>query len=422
MADVTFDGTARIITVVNGVIELSAADVYSWWKEWVRESDNAKFLEAFSTTGGDPISGTVNISSYFFLTNGWRIRPDETDHTLTVNGNLYVEGGVGFPFITTIDPWTVLVTLQVSPQSQTVSTGVGTVLEVADAVWDDDISGRIVPKSAATALKAGTYEGFITIDTINGNAGTGWPIGTHFEPVNNLDDALTIMSRGNVDRIILLSDLTIESHHDVSGKIIETAGKMGIDITFETGCRSDQTAYRYTNLQGVLTSGDQLLVENCSIYNLENFTGIMNNVAFGQGSEISISDWATIIQATSGGEPTNEPELSIGTADVNISSYTGNLKLINKTGTNRTVANFSSGNILIASSCTAGTIQLLGTGIIESDNSGVGCNVDSDGFISIENIKDSVWDEELTGHVITDSAAEDVKDIKTNTGLIPATL
>jgi hypothetical protein len=139
MADVTFDGTARLIIINNGVIEVSAADIYSWWKEWVIESDNAKFLEAFTTTGGDPISGTVNISAYFFLTNGWRIRPDEVDHTLTVNGNLYVEGGVGFPFVPTVQPWTVLVTLQVSPQSQTVQTGIGTPAEVSEAVWSTDL-------------------------------------------------------------------------------------------------------------------------------------------------------------------------------------------------------------------------------------------------------------------------------------------
>jgi len=140
MADVTFDGTARLIIVNNGITELDVADVYSWWKEWVLESDNAKYLSAFRTTGGDPISGTLNISAYFFLTNGWRMRPDEVDHTLTVNGNLYVEGGVDFPFVTTIDPWTVLVTLQVSPQSQRVSTGIGTVEEVQQAVWSKDLA------------------------------------------------------------------------------------------------------------------------------------------------------------------------------------------------------------------------------------------------------------------------------------------
>lgn len=293
---------------------------------------------------------------------------------------------------------------------------------MTNKIWDDDISNRYVPNSAATALKAGTYGGFITLDTVNGSAGTGWPIGTHFNPVNNLDDALAIMSRGNVDKLMLHSNLTIEAHHDISGIIVETAGKMGVDITFESGCRTHQTAFRYVNLQGALTGGDQLLVENASIFNLENFTGIMNNVAFGEGAEISVSSWATIIQATAGGEPTNEPELNIGDAKVNISNYTGNLKLTNKTGNNRTVANFNSGNILIDSSCVQGTIQLLGTGIIESDDSGPGCQVDSDGFISIRNITDNVWDEDLTDHVTEDSSGEEIKNIKKDTGLIPGTL
>lgn len=139
MADVTFDGTARLIIVNYGVTELDAQDVYSWWKQWVLESDNAKYLNAFRTTGGDPVSATVDISAYFFLTNDWRMRSWEGNHTLTVNGNLYVDGGEDYPFVPTLEQWTVLITLQVSPQSQRVDTGVGTVEEVRDAVWSADL-------------------------------------------------------------------------------------------------------------------------------------------------------------------------------------------------------------------------------------------------------------------------------------------
>ena len=140
MADVTFDGTARLVIINTGITEIDAADIYSWWKQWVLVFDNAKYLNAFRTTGGDPVSDTVDISAYFFLANDWRIRSWEGDHTLTVNGNLYVDGGEDFPFVPTLDPWTVLVTLQVSPQSQTVQTGIGTPAEVADAVWSDDLA------------------------------------------------------------------------------------------------------------------------------------------------------------------------------------------------------------------------------------------------------------------------------------------
>lgn len=146
MADVIFDGTARLIIVNTGITELSAADIYSWWKQWVQEPDiegnnhNAEFLPAFSTTGGDPISVTTAISAYYFLINGWRIRPYEGDHQLTINGNLYVEGGAGAIVVPTLGNYNVLVTSQVSPQSQRVTAGVGTVEEVQEAVWSADLT------------------------------------------------------------------------------------------------------------------------------------------------------------------------------------------------------------------------------------------------------------------------------------------
>ncbi len=117
----------------------------------------------------------------------------------------------------------------------------------------------------------------------------------------------------------------------------------------------------------------------------------MNNVAFSQNAQVSFNSWATIIQGTAGGDPASEPEFSIGTAAINISQWTGNLKIMNKTGTNRTVINCNSGNIIIDSSCVAGSIQLLGVGEVE-DNSGAGCLIDTDAFVSPSSMAESVWD------------------------------
>ena len=148
MADVTFDGTARLVIVNTGITELDAADIYSWWKEWVIEIEptdqlnpgNAEWLPAFSTIGGDPVSPGVEVAAYFFFTNGWRLRPWEGDHRLTINGNLYVEGGTDSIVVPTLGNYNVLVTTQVSPQSQRVSTGIGTADEVQQAVWGQDLT------------------------------------------------------------------------------------------------------------------------------------------------------------------------------------------------------------------------------------------------------------------------------------------
>ena len=88
---VTFDGPNKLIIEVSAAGDnvLEASEVYSEWKFWVTQSDNAKYLQAFTPVGGDPITGTESLDITYFLENGWRIRPAELDHKLAVEGNLY---------------------------------------------------------------------------------------------------------------------------------------------------------------------------------------------------------------------------------------------------------------------------------------------------------------------------------------------
>src|SRR5574343_3941 len=102
---VTFDGPSKTIieNITNNSINTLdvETDIYSAWKRWVQQRDNAKFLSAFRVIGGDSITETVSVSGTYFLINGWRIRPSEENHTLNINGNLYVDGG-GNPIIPTL--------------------------------------------------------------------------------------------------------------------------------------------------------------------------------------------------------------------------------------------------------------------------------------------------------------------------------
>lgn len=89
---VTFDGANKIIQVNSGITAIDIRyDVYSRWKEWVQTGDNAKWAPAFRVTGGDPIGAGRISPIYFFLINGWTIRPDDTsgNHELLVELNLY---------------------------------------------------------------------------------------------------------------------------------------------------------------------------------------------------------------------------------------------------------------------------------------------------------------------------------------------
>jgi hypothetical protein len=116
---VTFDPANRRIVLNAGVTSITTQFLYSRWKEWAQ--DNAQWPEAFRVVGGDPIGGGLFVASYFFLMNSWRVRPQEADHTLTIDGNLTVDGG-GEPVVQTLGSFRVLTRLVVPVQAQGIST------------------------------------------------------------------------------------------------------------------------------------------------------------------------------------------------------------------------------------------------------------------------------------------------------------
>jgi len=109
-----YDTDKRIIYVTTaptaGELILDVRkDIYSDMKEdWRTDATlNKMKFPLFQPVGGNQITGTKKISSYYFLKYEWRCRPYEEDHTLYLeNGYLLVEGG-GNPWIKTMGGYTV---------------------------------------------------------------------------------------------------------------------------------------------------------------------------------------------------------------------------------------------------------------------------------------------------------------------------
>ena len=120
----SFDGPNKLVILQSGTTSFDAKDLYSRWKEWVLDTDNSKYLQAMEVVGGEPTSATNFVPSFYFMINGWKIRPQEADHVLTVTGNLANEAGIGSPFVSTVGSYNVLIEKNTS-DSQTVSTGGG---------------------------------------------------------------------------------------------------------------------------------------------------------------------------------------------------------------------------------------------------------------------------------------------------------
>lgn len=147
MAKVSFDGPNKLIICLNNTTTLNVLeDIYSEWKTWMVIDDNSKYLHALSAVGGDPISDIINLGSTFFLENGWKIRPQEANHTLTVTGNLYTRDGTS-PFISTIGTYNVLIDMARSNLVDTVVSGSGVTLQdkvdIIDGVFDKTVESTL---------------------------------------------------------------------------------------------------------------------------------------------------------------------------------------------------------------------------------------------------------------------------------------
>lgn len=133
---------------------MSVRELWSRYVDWYLTGDNSKFLPAFEIVGGNDIdlAAGTSIPIFAFLKNGWRIKPQETHHTLVVNeGVLLVEGG-GDPFNNTSGAYTVRINYQQPVQAIAFSTGGGGGAS-ADDIWNALKSDHVTANSFGKLLQ-----------------------------------------------------------------------------------------------------------------------------------------------------------------------------------------------------------------------------------------------------------------------------
>jgi hypothetical protein len=119
---IAIDATNRRLVLDS--TDVTAREIYVAWADWMLLSDNAKFPPAFGSAGGDDLGSGLSIPPYYFLENGWRVRPLEGNQNLTITGNLFVRGG-GVPVVPTLGVFQVNVNYTVPVQAQGISTSGG---------------------------------------------------------------------------------------------------------------------------------------------------------------------------------------------------------------------------------------------------------------------------------------------------------
>lgn len=151
----SFNGTTKVITLTPGTTSVSVRDLWSRWVDWWVTDDNSKYLEAFDTVGGDDIdpgAGTT-VPIYAFLLNGWRIKPQEANHTLNITDGILLVSGGGDPFVNTTGSYIVRINFQQPVQAISFDSGGGGGGGATPAdVWNYDVSSATSEGTAGQRL------------------------------------------------------------------------------------------------------------------------------------------------------------------------------------------------------------------------------------------------------------------------------
>lgn len=142
MAIATFDGATSAIQLNNGVTAFDVVNLYSNWKDW--SASNMQYPPAFRYVGGDPLVGGQALGITYFLTNGWRIRPQQANHMLTVTGDLFTDEG-DTPFLPIDGCYSATIIQKVSSLStvsyvNTSGPAAPTTSEITSAIMNADLS------------------------------------------------------------------------------------------------------------------------------------------------------------------------------------------------------------------------------------------------------------------------------------------
>jgi|SRR3990167_3077036 len=152
----TVDTTAKLFILNTGVTTLDLkVDLYSDAKEdWKDNATLNKFRFPIVAVGGNSIGGGQTISPYYILLYGWKIRPQEANHTLTVTGNVITDDESDV-FVTTVGSFNVRIKFVVSSSSLTIGlddikTDVSSIKSIEQGRWKiDDVAKTMTFYDAA---------------------------------------------------------------------------------------------------------------------------------------------------------------------------------------------------------------------------------------------------------------------------------
>ena len=324
----------------------------------------------------------------------------------THNHNTEVSlGGLTYARVVEIlDPYTV--TFQ---NGQYAVNLVGANSNVGDKVNVNEVSVRSQNSAgliSSPEIQYSSFLGGVSIDVVNGTAGTVFPIGTPQDPVNNLTDAFLIAEYRGFDTLFIIGDITFTTGTDLSGYTVIGSSQDKTKIYINNGATVEGCEFESASISGnlgkaVVNFFDCRLEDN--IYNLEN--GYMRNCILAGDIHVTGSLVVDILSSYSGiiGDDTPSIDFAGSPCGLGLRDYAGGITLSGMTHPDiEANLDFLSGRCVIDATCTSGTIVVRGTASCE-DYSGDGCSVDKEQLrIPASDFQGYVWIDTKAGEAGTE--------------------
>jgi hypothetical protein len=246
--------------------------------------------------------------------------------------------------------------------------------------------GRFLTKTAASSatsqnaasLEYSSYEGGVWVDIFSTNELAGQDplsslIGNAQFPVNNIPDAVLICNaRGLPNTIYIIGDITLDSGDEVGGfKMIGQNPTRSI-ITINSASGTVGTEIVEATITGNLDGGT--ILRQAVVSNLNYVNGFVFECMLGSGT-ISLGGLATahFLNCFSGIPGESAPVIDMNgagaqTTPLAIRGYNGGVKIIDLTGGGDSSIDLNSGQVIVDSSCTNGTLVVRGNGKVVDEN------------------------------------------------------
>lgn len=226
------------------------------------------------------------------------------------------------------------------------------------------------------AIQFSSYRGEIAIDVNSGNSGTEFPLGTLQKPVDNLADALLIANQRGINRLFLISDLTISSGNTSNKIFVGLTPKTVLTISATVTTTNSQ--YERLTLRGTIP--DVSSARDCIIDNLSFSGDLLEDCLILGTISLTGSNDIALLRCIDNDPSLNEVIFDFtnftGTS-VLFRDVFGGFKCINVSDPNLNVAFDIRGRVILDSTITAGAFIVRGIGEVTDNSTGTTLKTDN---------------------------------------------